>query len=79
MTKTTQKCANVVEANLVLNFLIILRSNLFRDLIALIVRAFVVRYQHFTINVRYKNVTQSEFFFAYKNVTQVSGFLDVKT
>ena len=43
-------------------------SNLFFDLIALIaliVRAFIVRYQYYTINFRYKNVTQSALFFVY--------------
>ena len=44
--------------------------NLFFDLIALILCVFIVIYHYYTINVRYKNVTQSELFFADKNVTQ---------
>ena len=32
--------------------------------------AFIVRYQYYTINFRYKNVTQRALFFAYENVTQ---------
>ena len=39
------------------------------DLIALIVRAFIVRHHYYTKKIRYKNVTQSDFF-AYKNITQ---------
>ena len=35
-------------------------------MIALIVRAFIVRYQYYKINFRYKNVTQSALFFAFK-------------
>ena len=34
--------------------------------IYLIVRAFIVRYQYYTINVRYKNVMQRALYFAYK-------------
>ena len=37
-------------------------SNLFIDLIAMIIRAFIVRYQYCTINFRYTNVTKSEIF-----------------
>ena len=37
---------------------------------ALIVRAFILRYPYYTINFRYKNVSQSGLFFAYKNVKQ---------
>ena len=39
--------------------------NLFFDLIALIIRAFIVRYQYYTINYIYIIVTKSEFFFGY--------------
>ena len=39
-------------------------------MIAPILRAFIVRYQYYTINFRYKTVTQIALFFAYKNVTQ---------
>ena len=45
----------------------------YSDLIALIVHAFIVRYQYQTINFRYKNVTQSALFFAYKNVPSPPG------
>ena len=48
-------------------------SNLFFDLIALIVRAFVDRYEYYTINYIYINLTQSALFFAYKNVMQSVG------
>ena len=34
-------------------------------MIALIVRAFMVMYQYYTINIRYKNLTQSALFFLY--------------
>ena len=43
-------------------------------MIALIAHAFIVRYQFYTINFRYKNVIQSSLFFAYKNVTQRALF-----
>ena len=39
------------------------------DMICLVERAFIVRYQYYTIHFRYKYVTQSAFFFSYKNVT----------
>ena len=38
-------------------------------MIALIVRAFIVRYEYYTIYFRYKNVTQSALFLKYINVT----------
>ena len=37
-------------------------SNLSFDLIALIVRAFIVRYHYYTIKFRYKNITKSALF-----------------
>ena len=37
-------------------------SNLFFDMIALILRAFIFVYQYSIINFRYKNVTQSAFY-----------------
>ena len=54
-------------------------SNLFFDLIALIVREFIVRYQYYKISFRYKNVTQSALFCAYKNVTRSVGIFVYKT
>ena len=39
-------------------------------MIALIVRASIVRYKYYEISFRYINVMESTFFFAYKNVTQ---------
>ena len=47
-------------------------------MISLIVRTFIVRYQYYTINFRYKNVTQSELFFVYKNVMQNALFFAYK-
>ena len=44
----------------------------FFGLIDLIVRAFIVRYQYYTINFEYKNVTQ--FFFVDQNETKKSSF-----
>ena len=46
-------------------------SDLFFYLIALIVRASIVRYQYYTIHFRDKNSMQSALFFEYKNVTQI--------
>ena len=39
---------------------------IFFDLIAMIVRAFIVRYQYYTINYIYINVTKIEFFYILK-------------
>ena len=41
------------------------------DMIALIVREFIVRYQYYTINYIYKDVTQSAIMFVYKSVAQI--------
>ena len=46
-------------------------SNLFFDLIALIVPAFIIRYEYYTITFRNNTVTQSAVFFAYKTVTEI--------
>ena len=59
--------------------LLIKSSNLFFDMIALIVRAFIVRYQYYTIKYIYINGTQSALFFAYTNVTPSVTVLVYKT
>ena len=46
-------------------------SYLFSDMIAIIICEFIVRYQYYTIDFRYKNVTQNALFFAYKNVMKI--------
>ena len=68
--KKVSKSSSTLQQTRLPYFVWIKSSNLFFDLIDLILRAFIVRYQYYTIKFRYKNVTQSALFFAYKNVTQ---------